>query len=44
MADSFLIRWLNMDAVAGAHDVDNFGPDVQISKIALRIPHPNYEG
>ncbi|KAL0842280.1 hypothetical protein ABMA28_014419 [Loxostege sticticalis] len=44
VADSFLIRWLNMDAVAGAHDVDNFGPDVQISKIALRIPHPNYEG
>ncbi|XP_063821941.1 trypsin-like [Ostrinia nubilalis] len=44
VSDSLLIRWLNMDAVAGAHDVDNFGPEVQISTISLRIPHPNYIG
>ncbi|XP_050345742.1 lectizyme-like [Nymphalis io] len=33
-----------MDAVAGAHDVNNFGPKAQINVIGKRFPHPLYPG
>ncbi|KAL4711692.1 hypothetical protein ACJJTC_003459 [Scirpophaga incertulas] len=44
VSNSFLIRWLNMDAVAGAHDVNYYGSKAQISKIIQRISHPDYTG
>ncbi|CAH2086234.1 unnamed protein product [Euphydryas editha] len=42
--ESFLVRWLPMDAIAGAHDVNNFGPKAQINSISKRFPHPLYPG
>ncbi|KAF9796213.1 hypothetical protein SFRURICE_016136 [Spodoptera frugiperda] len=42
--ESFLIRWLPLDVVAGIHDVNNYGERAQIIKISERIPHPLYEG
>ncbi|CAH0406369.1 unnamed protein product [Chilo suppressalis] len=44
VTSSFLLRWLNIDAVAGAHDVDYYGPNAQVSKIIERAPHPKYGG
>ncbi|XP_026494892.2 mast cell protease 1A-like [Vanessa tameamea] len=42
--ESFLTRWLPLDAIAGAHDVYNFGPKAQINAIGKRFPHPLYPG
>ncbi|XP_046964585.1 kallikrein 1-related peptidase b22-like [Vanessa cardui] len=42
--ESFLTRWLPMDAIAGAHNVNNFGPKAQINAIGKRFPHPLYPG
>ncbi|KAJ2952927.1 hypothetical protein O0L34_g7296 [Tuta absoluta] len=42
--ESWVIRWLPMDAVVGAHDVDHFGPETQVATINKRIPHPHYKG
>lgn len=42
--ESWLIRWLPLDAVAGAHDVNYFDQHVQISTITKRIAHPKYLG
>ncbi|XP_059057172.1 lectizyme-like [Achroia grisella] len=41
---SWLIDWLNIDAVAGTHDVDFYDPNTQIIRIIQRIPHPDYAG
>ncbi|KAM3963087.1 lectizyme [Aphomia sociella] len=41
---SWLIEWLNIDAVAGTHDVDYFDRGAQIIRISQRIPHPEYAG
>ncbi|OWR48755.1 Cationic trypsin-3 [Danaus plexippus plexippus] len=42
--DSWLLRWLPMDAVAGVHNINTFGKEAQINTINERIPHPLYEG
>ncbi|XP_075969821.1 granzyme-like protein 1 [Anticarsia gemmatalis] len=42
--ESWLIRWLPLDAVAGLHDVDNFKSQSQVRRIIDRIPHPLYNG
>ncbi|CAK1545223.1 unnamed protein product [Leptosia nina] len=42
--DTWLTRWLPMDAIAGAHDVDNFGAKAQVNQIARRVAHPQYQG
>ncbi|XP_041977461.1 mast cell protease 1A-like [Aricia agestis] len=44
ISESWLIRLLNIDAVAGAHDVEQFGPLAQVARIDQRIPHPLYAG
>ncbi|XP_052757566.1 mite allergen Der f 3-like [Galleria mellonella] len=41
---SWLIDWLNIDAVAGTHDVDFHEPGTQIIRIVQRTPHPDYAG
>ncbi|CAH0721838.1 unnamed protein product, partial [Brenthis ino] len=42
--ESFLLRWLPIDAVAGTHNVNYFGPKVQINAVDKRIVHPLYAG
>ncbi|XP_052737837.1 kallikrein 1-related peptidase b22 [Bicyclus anynana] len=42
--ESWLIRWLPLDAVAGDHNVHNIGPRAQIRPVNLRIEHPLYKG
>ncbi|CAH2241203.1 jg3268 [Pararge aegeria aegeria] len=42
--ESWLVRWLPMDAVAGDHNVHNIGPRAQINPIDLRIEHSLYKG
>ncbi|XP_072943527.1 trypsin-1-like [Epargyreus clarus] len=42
--ESFLVKWLPMDAVAGSHDVDNFAWGTQIVTVWRRVPHPYYSG
>ncbi|XP_049867243.1 trypsin-like [Pectinophora gossypiella] len=42
--ESFIIRWLPMDVVAGAHNVDKFGPAAQVLTVSQRIAHPLYDG
>lgn len=44
MKESFLVRWLPVDAIAGVHDINNFGPEAQINTISQRFPHPLYAG
>ncbi|CAH0604851.1 unnamed protein product [Chrysodeixis includens] len=42
--ESWLVRWLPLDVVAGIHDVNTFGVQAQVIRISERIPHPLYEG
>ncbi|XP_034840571.1 trypsin-4-like [Maniola hyperantus] len=42
--ESWLIRWLPMDAVAGDHNVHKIGPGAQINPVDIRIEHPLYKG
>ncbi|XP_047988464.1 lectizyme-like [Leguminivora glycinivorella] len=49
VTESFIVKWLPMDAVAGsnnAHEMHGlgFGPDAQIAPVDRRIAHPNYAG
>ncbi|XP_063620427.1 kallikrein 1-related peptidase b22-like [Cydia splendana] len=49
VTESFIVKWLPMDAIAGsnnAHEMHNmgFGPDAQIAPVDRRIPHPDYAG
>ncbi|CAB3242503.1 unnamed protein product [Arctia plantaginis] len=43
-SESWLIRWLPMDAVAGMHNVNVFKSPVQVNQIKERIRHPLYNG
>ncbi|XP_045491330.1 lectizyme-like [Colias croceus] len=42
--DSWLTSWMPMDAIAGTHDVSDYGLKAQIRTVRSRIPHPNYAG
>ncbi|XP_045485912.1 trypsin-2-like [Pieris rapae] len=42
--ESWLTRWLPLEAIAGTNDVYDFGPLAQVNSVDQRIPHPNYQG
>ncbi|CAF4938287.1 unnamed protein product [Pieris macdunnoughi] len=42
--ESWLTRWLPLEAVAGTNDVYDFGSLAQVNSVDQRIPHPNYQG
>ncbi|XP_045532727.1 trypsin-2-like [Pieris brassicae] len=42
--ESWLTRWLPLEAVAGTNDVYDFGSLAQVNSVDQRIPHPKYQG
>ncbi|CAK1581692.1 unnamed protein product [Parnassius mnemosyne] len=44
VSDSFLTRWLPLDAIAGIHNNFYFGSNAQIRTIFRQYPHPKYDG
>ncbi|XP_013146393.1 PREDICTED: glandular kallikrein-like [Papilio polytes] len=44
VSDSFLMKWLPLDAIAGIHNNYFFGPQAQIRTIFKKYPHPDYNG
>ncbi|GBP55349.1 Trypsin-1 [Eumeta japonica] len=41
---SWLLSWLPLDVVAGAHDMFEYGPHAQVVNVDKRIAHPLFKG
>ncbi|XP_013180349.1 PREDICTED: glandular kallikrein-like, partial [Papilio xuthus] len=44
VSDSFVMKWLPLDAIAGIHNNYYFGRQAQIRTIFKKYPHPDYNG